>query len=139
MREAMLIVHFKGLAMGVGTSFAFRFLGIASSRMEKAEGRKFTLNTFVLSKMGHIGLSLLIISGIYLILPYWSNLGEMPLLIAKLALVVILGGLIGAIGSRVKKAKAGNTEAELKKIHPPGMLSMFTGPAILILAVLIFQ
>lgn len=27
MRDVMLIVHFIGLAMGVGTSFAFMFLG----------------------------------------------------------------------------------------------------------------
>lgn len=39
MREAMLIVHFLGLAMGLGTSFAFMFLGMVSDKMEKEEGQ----------------------------------------------------------------------------------------------------
>ncbi len=79
MREAMLIVHFIGLAMGIGTSFAFLFLGIASSKMEQNEGQKFTLNTFALAKMGHVGLALLIISGGYLMTPYWESLANTPL------------------------------------------------------------
>jgi len=40
MREAMLIIHFLGLAMGLGTSFAIMFLGIAGSKMDKEEGKK---------------------------------------------------------------------------------------------------
>ena len=45
MREAMLIVHLLGLVMGLGNSFAFMFLGIAGSKMEKEEGKTFALNT----------------------------------------------------------------------------------------------
>ena len=66
MREAMLIVHLLGLVMGLGNSFAFMFLGIAGSKMEKEEGKKFALNTFAISTMGHIGITMLIISGLYL-------------------------------------------------------------------------
>ncbi len=116
MREAMLIIHFIGLAMGVGTSFAFLFLGIASSKMEKNEGQKFILNSFALSKMGHTGLALLIISGGYLMTPHWKDLGDMPLLIAKFVLVLVLGALIGIIGSNAKKARKGDAETHLKKI-----------------------
>lgn len=101
----MLIIHFIGLAMGIGTSFAFMFLGITSSKIENKERIKFSLNTFALSKMGHIGLTLLIISGVYLIIPYWGNLTENPLLILKLILVLILDALIGIIPSTAKKAK----------------------------------
>ena len=83
MREAMLITHFLGFAMGLGSSFAFFFLGIARSKMEKEEGQKFALNTFAMSRMGHIGLTLPIISGGYLMTPHWAVLGSRPLLIAK--------------------------------------------------------
>ena len=78
MRDIMLIVHFIGLAMGLGTSIAFMIFGIASSKMEKEEGQKFIVNAFTLSKMGNIGIVLLIISGGYLITPYWPILTSMP-------------------------------------------------------------
>ena len=48
MRNLMLIVHFIGLAMGVGTGIANFFLGRAASKMDKSEALKFIFNTFVL-------------------------------------------------------------------------------------------
>jgi uncharacterized protein with PQ loop repeat len=63
MKYFMMITHFIGLVMGLGTSFAFMFLRNVSSKMEEKEAQKFSLNIFALSKMGYIGLTLLIISG----------------------------------------------------------------------------
>src|SRR4051812_7549538 len=94
MRDFMLIIHLIGLTMGVDTSFAFMFLGIASSKMEPAEGKKFMLNTFALARMGQVGLALLIISGGYLLTNYLELIADMPLLIAKLSLVVVLVVLV---------------------------------------------
>lgn len=139
MRDAMLILHFIGLAMGVGTSIGFMFLGMASAKMEKNEALKFMLNSFALSKMGQIGLVLLVLSGGYLMTPYWKALPQMPLLITKLILVLVLGALIGIISSKARKAKSGDTEAELKKMAPFGRISLLVGLAIIILAVLIFH
>ncbi len=139
MRDTFLIIHFVGLAMGVGTSLAFMFLGIASSKMEETEAQKFRLNTFALSKMGHIGLTLLIISGIFLIVPYWKTLPSSPLLIAKLVLVLVLGALIGIISSTAKKAKKGNAEIHIKKIETLGKLALLTSLVIVIIAVLVFH
>ena len=139
MREVMLIVHFIGLAMGLGTSLAFMFLGIASSKMEEQEAQKFRLNSFALSRMGHIGLALLIISGGYLMTPYWSILTAIPLLIVKLALVLVLAALIGIISSYARKAKEGDTELYLKKIETLGKLALLTAVTIVVLAVYIFH
>jgi uncharacterized membrane protein len=139
MRDAMLIIHFVGLAMGLGTSFGFMFLGIASSKMEPAEAQKFNINSFALSRMGHIGLLLLIISGGYLMTPYWGSLSQMPLLIAKLVLVLVLAALIGIISANARKAKAGDAEKYLNKIRPLGMLALLTALTIVILAVSIFH
>ena len=74
MRDIMLFIHFIGLAMRLGTSFAHIFLNIATSKMTKEEATKFHIHSFALSKMGHIGLALLIISGLYLMTPYWNFL-----------------------------------------------------------------
>jgi len=139
MRDVMLIVHFLGLAMGIGTSFAFMFLGIASSKMEASEGQKFMLNSFAISKMGHIGITLLIISGGYLMTPYWRVLPNNPMLIAKLVLVLTLAALIGIISSLAKKAKRGDTAVYLKKIENLGKITFIIGLAIVVLAVFIFH
>lgn len=139
MRTAMLIVHFLGLAMGLGSSFAFVFLGIARSKMEKEEGKKFALNTFAMSSMGHIGITLLIVSGLYLITPFWGALASMPMLVAKLALVVILTVVITMLSVYANRAKKGDTEANLKKIENLGRVSLLTGMVIVVLAVLIFR
>ncbi len=85
--------------------------------------------------MGHIGLALLLISGGYLMTPYWSSLGSMPYMIAKLVLFLVLGALIGIISSKAKKVGKGDHE-QLKKIPLLGQLSLMTGLAIVILAVL---
>ncbi len=139
MKDVMLILHFIGLAMGLGTSFAHMFLGMASSKLDEKEALKFAVHSFALSKMGHIGLTLLVVSGLYLITPYWQILGSTPLLIVKLVLVLVLGALIGIISSKAKKAKAGDTAMHLKKIEPLGKLTLLTAVAIVVLAVYIFH
>ena len=44
MRETMLVIHFLGLAMGLGTSFGYMFLGMAASKMPKEEGLELHCN-----------------------------------------------------------------------------------------------
>ncbi|MEA3461694.1 MAG: hypothetical protein U9R49_07435 [Bacteroidota bacterium] len=139
MREAMLIVHFLGLAMGLGTSFAFMFLGIAGSKMEKEEGKKFALNTFAIGRMGHIGLVMLICSGLYLMTPFWGALSAMPMLIVKLILVLVLTISVIILNVYSKRAKRGETDSNLKKIANLGKVSLLLGIAIVLLAVLIFH
>ena len=139
MREVMLILHFIGLTMGLGTSFAHAFLDKLISKLEKEEATKFRLQVMVLSKMGYIGISLLIVSGVYLIIPYWSSLSQNPLLIVKLILVFILAILILLIGRGTKKAYKENAEGNLKKIEPMGKLTLIIGITIVILAVNIFH
>ena len=71
MKDAMLIIHFIGLAMGLGTSFAHAFLGKTISKLEQSEAAKFRSQIMVLSQMGYTGALFLIVSGIYLLVPYW--------------------------------------------------------------------
>jgi uncharacterized membrane protein len=139
MREVMLILHFIGLTMGLGTSFAHAFLSMVTSKMTPDEATKFQLHSLVLSRMGHVGLALLIVSGLYLITPYWKVLPSYPLLIVKLALVAILVVLIILISISSKKAKEGNAVAELKKMETFGKMTLFIGLAIVVVAVYIFH
>jgi uncharacterized membrane protein len=139
MKEVMLILHFLGLTMGLGTGFAHAFLGAATAKMSPDEVTKFRLHTLVLGKMGNIGITLLLISGFYLITPYWKTLSSMPLLVTKLALVAILIVLIGLISIAGKKAKNGDAERQFKKMATLGKLTLITGIAIVIVAVCVFH
>ncbi|MEQ9375976.1 MAG: hypothetical protein RIG68_12405 [Imperialibacter sp.] len=139
MRELMLILHFIGLTMGLGTSFAHAFLSIATSKMSADEATKFRMHSMVLSRMGHIGLGLLIISGLYLITPYWAILPSSPLLMLKLALVVVLLVLLTLISSLTRKAGKGDAELQLKKMEQVGKMTLLCGLAIVVLAVYIFH
>lgn len=135
----MLIFHFIGLTLGMGTGFAHAFLGAATTKMSADEVIKFRLNTLVLGRMGTIGIVLLLISGFYLITPYWKVLSSMPLLMVKLTLVAILITLISLIGISGKKAKNGDAERQLKKMATLGKLTLIISLAIVIVAVNIFH
>ena len=135
----MLIIHFLGLAMGLGTSFAFLFLGRASSKLEPAERAKFMFTASSVSTMGNIGLGLLFISGGYLMTPYWKTLGDNPMLIAKLSLFVILGALIGMMSARMRRAKANQDAAALGGVAKMGPITLLVTLTIVVLAVYIFH
>jgi hypothetical protein len=79
----MLVLHFIGLAIGLGTSFAHAFFYPRISKMEKEKATKFRLQAMILSNMGYFGIALLIVSGIYLSFPYWRTLPANPVLIIK--------------------------------------------------------
>jgi len=139
MRDLMLVIHFIGLAMAVGTGFANLFLGVTASKLEPAEKRSFMTKTMILGRMGQIGLGLLILSGFYLITPYWEVIGVMPLLIVKLILVALLLILVFLILFIVRKSKKQGNPALLAKIKPIGILNFLLGIIIVILAVMIFH
>jgi hypothetical protein len=139
MRDFFLLIHFVGLAMAVGTGFANLFLGSVAAKLEPAERGPFMIKTTILVRMGQTGLGLLIISGFYLATPFWKSLSDMPTLMAKLALVVVLLVTITMTSLQVRKAKKENNPALLLKLKPLGMANFFIGIAIMILAVLTFH
>jgi hypothetical protein len=139
MREVMLVLHFIGLTMGLGTSFAHAFLGIATSKMSADDATKFRLHSLVLSRMGYIGIGLLIVSGLYLITPYWTILPSSPLLMLKLTLVLVLLIILALINSSSKKAGQGDAPGQLKKMEQLGKMTLLIGLTIVVLAVYIFH
>jgi uncharacterized membrane protein len=88
--------------------------------------------------MGHIGITLLIITGGYLMTPYWSSLTSMPLMIAKLALVLLLVVWIVVLSRASNKAKQGDA-SQVPKIRGLGNVALLTGIAIVVLAVLQYR
>lgn len=139
MRELFLIIHFIGLAMGLGTSIGFIFLGKAAESLPETERGKFMMNVFGLRRMGQIGLFFLIISGLYLMTPYWNTLLANHALLTKLTLVLFLTGLLVYSESLVSKAKAGNPSVYLGKIRKLSPFILLVVLGIIIMAVLTFK
>lgn len=142
MRETLLFIHFIGLGLGLGTSFAYMALGIASKNMPMEERVPFYLKTFALSRNGSIGLLLLILSGIALMFvngPSATFAAGGGYFHAKLALVVILSGLMGYVQSLTAKAKREKGGPAMAKILKFGPVSLLTTLLIVLMAVLAFH
>jgi uncharacterized membrane protein len=139
MREIMLIVHFLGLAMGLGTSIGFIFLGKAASKLEQEERLKFAVNSFALGRMGQIGIGLLVLSGLYLMTPFWSILPSNFLLQIKLILVFILIIFLVIIAITINIAIQNDTKTYMKKIQTLGRFALLIALTIVVLAVFIFH
>ncbi|MCF8239117.1 MAG: hypothetical protein K9I85_13230 [Saprospiraceae bacterium] len=139
MKDVFLILHFIGLAMGLGTSFANLFLGISLSKLPREEAVRISMHTIVLAKMGQIGLALLILSGVFLLIPEWDKLSHCALFLTKMALVVILTFLIMRISGHIQDAKMGEPGVHLAKIPVLGKLAFITSILIVIMAVLVFH
>jgi uncharacterized membrane protein len=142
MRELLLFIHFIGLGLGLGTSFAFMRLGIATKDMPLAEKVPFYMRAFALSKNGSIGFALLILSGLGLMFlngPAATFAAGRGYFHAKLTLVVILAGVVGymqSLQARAKRENGGPALAKLPKLGPVGLgLTL----AIVLLAVLAFR
>jgi hypothetical protein len=139
MRDIALFLHFIGLAMGVGTSFAMMALGRAASKLEIEERIKFGLTISVLRRVGQIGLTLLILSGFYLMTPFWKTLSTMPFMITKLILVLILVILVSMIDINFARAKKGDPGIHLMKNGKIGPFALLTAILIIIMGVVSFH
>ncbi|HEX6890842.1 MAG TPA: hypothetical protein VF141_09115 [Chryseolinea sp.] len=139
MHELMLVVHFVGLAMALGAGFSNLFLGTVAAKLEPAERGSFMSRIMILGRMGQIGLGLLLLSGFYLITPYWKVLDDMPWLVAKLSVVALLLVSVTIVLTIMNKAKKQGNPAMLAKIKPLAMFNFFIGIIIVILAVLTFR
>ena len=135
----MLIIHFVGLAMGVGAGLASLFLSIVNSRLPKEEAIAITKKNLSLIYLAKTGLILLIVSGFSLMSDYWKSMRELPWLHVKFTLVFLLlvNLIIMAIFS--KKAKKEGGEAYLPKIKFLGRISVVFGLGIIICAVKTFH
>ena len=142
MFDLLLVLHFIGLALGVGTSFAFMNLGIAAKDMPLPERALFFLKAFSLSKNGSIGLVLLIVSGVGMMLVKGSSVVMASgggFFQAKLILVVALIGFVGYMQTLMRKARKENGGPVMAKIPKVGRFGLMLGVAIIILAVLAFH
>lgn len=142
MLDLWLILHFLGVALGVGTGFAMFTLGLSTKDLPPAERGAFMQRASVISRNGSIGLLLLIVSGVALLLTRgvdvvmaWGG----PMFHVKLTLVAILIGVFGYMQVLMRKARSADGAAAAARLPLIGQVMLLLGVSIVICAVLAFH
>ena len=139
MRDLMLIFHLLGVVMAVGNSLGQFFLGITASKMTIQESDFFLTKALYMNYMGKLGLTILILSGGYLMTPYWGLVTVHPALFAKLVFVLIITVLVVISAIISKKVKKEGGEKNLARIRNINFLNVLLGIIVIILAVSVFH
>lgn len=139
---SILFLHFLGLALGVGTSFAMLTLGAAARDLAPEERTKFMLRVGALRKNGSYGLALLILTGLAMFIMRgpaavfaWGG-GAFHL---KLTLVVILCGFFGYMQSLTKKIREAGGGPLMAKLPKISLIMLVLSVAIVASAVAAFK
>jgi uncharacterized membrane protein len=142
MYDVLLMLHFLGLALAVGTGFANLTLALSARDMEPAARGAFMLRALALGKNGSVGLLLLLISGIGMLLlrgvsatMQWGG----GMFHAKLGLVVVLIVVFGYLQVTIKRAKAEQGGPAMARLPMLGRVTLLLGVAIIVTAVLAFH
>ncbi len=142
MLDFLLILHFIGLALGVGTGFAMLTLGLATADMPPADRGAFMRRASVLTRNGAIGLALLILSGVGLVLlrgvaevMAWGG----PMFHVKLTLVVIMIGVFGYLQVLLRQSRSANGAAAAARIPIVSRVMLVLGVSVVVFAVLAFH
>ncbi|WP_075591621.1 hypothetical protein [Labilibacter marinus] len=139
MRNPMLIIHLLSVAIFIGAALSAFVLNKVANKLETSDKLKVNSALLTLNYLGKGGLTLLIITGGYLMTPYWAALGVMPLLVAKLSIVVVLLVVLVLLSIKAKKAKKEPSEKTFSSVSKINTLNLFLGVVVLILAVLVFS
>ena len=142
MIDLWLILHFLGIALGVGTGFAMMTLGISTKDMPPADRGAFMRRASVIGLNGSIGLALLLGSGIGLLLTRGVDVvmawGGMWFHI-KLTLVVILIGVFGYMQVLVRQSRSADGAAAAARIPLISRIMLLVSVSIVISAVMAFH
>lgn len=139
LNQILLVLHFLGLTMGLSVSFSNMVMGGLIDKATPAERPVLGRFPFAMTRVGDIGLTLLIVSGLGLLFLKWGGLSAMPVTFhIKLALVVVLIGTVGYIHSLQKKMRNGDTSVA-PRIQAFGKAAFVTALAIVVFAVLSFD
>jgi uncharacterized membrane protein len=142
MYDFLLILHFIGLALGVGSGLAQVTLAFATRNLEPPERATFMMRASALRKNGSYGLLLLVASGLgFIALRGWATIAIRGggFFHAKLTLVVILLGLFGYAQVLGKKAREQGGGPAMGKLMLLGRVMPSLALLIIVLAVLAFH
>lgn len=114
MRTPMLIFHFLGLALSLGSMITFLIMRRSCSKITHSESEHLLQNSKSVLRLSHIGLGIMFITGGALMTPYWSTLASMPFMHIKLSVFVLWYATLIMLSIYTKKAR----RSELKLCNP---------------------
>jgi len=142
MYQALLALHFIGLALGVGAGFAQLTLGLSSRDLPPGERTGLALRTLALSKNGSYGLLLSILTGVGMMLIrgvgatfQWGG-GAFH---GKVTLVVIMMGVLGYAQVVGAKARRSGSVSEINKARILSRVQLTLGILVVIAATIAFK
>jgi len=142
MLDFLLILHFIGLALGVGTGFAMLTLGLSTADMAPADRGAFMRRASVITRNGAIGLTLLILSGVGLVMARgvqmvmaWGG----PMFHVKLTLVAIMIGVFGYLQVLLRQSRSADGAAAAARIPIVSRVMLVLGVSVVVFAVLAFH
>ena len=140
MFEALKIIHFLGLAAGIGGGLAnmlaaMKLKGLPPEAMPAVGGYRITLG-----QVSTVGLALLWITGVWMVLGYMDPAIKGTLLF-QLKILAVIGLTVMAVLSNltVAKARKAGTPPDAQRMKMLGMISMVFSLSALILAVAVFN
>lgn len=138
MNQILVILHFLGFALGLGSGVANMVVGIQVAAAP-GDAPVFGRLMPIFARVGQAGLALLWITGLILVWSAYGGPGAMPPLFwAKIVAVLAMTALVVVMGLRVRRVQQGDRRAALAL----PMLGRITGGVtllILILAVYAFS
>ncbi|WP_027473674.1 hypothetical protein [Saccharicrinis fermentans] len=138
MRNPMLIIHLLSVATFIGAALSAFVLSRVADKLDQEGKIKVKTALLSLNYLGKTGLTLLVITGGYLMTPYWAALGSMPLLVTKLIIVVVLLVVLVLLSIQAKKAKKNPSPDAFVAVSKINTINLILGVAVVVLAVLIF-
>lgn len=142
MYQVLLALHFLGLALGLGASFAQLTIGLSARELPAGERTSLALRTLSLSKNGSYGLLLLIVTGVGMMVMRgvsatfaWGG-GAFH---GKLTLVVLMIGVLGfsqVVGARARRS---GSVSEMNKVRLLGRIQLVLGVLVVIAATIAFK
>jgi uncharacterized membrane protein len=142
MDTALLVLHFLGLALGVGAGFAQVTLWLVARSLAPQDRNLFGLRALELSRNSSYGLLLLILSGAGMLAIRGVSATFQqggPAFHAKLTLVGLMLGVFGYVQVLIGGAKRKGGGPGLTKIRVLGQLVLLLGVLVVICATLAFH
>ena len=105
MKDIMLIFHELGLVLTIGSAFIFLIIKNNLRTVQSLDADRFYKISNKFRLMTYIGFGIMILSGGYLMTPYWSAFGSFPMIHIKMTIVIIWLLSMAVLGMSSKKLK----------------------------------
>ncbi len=139
MKSFMLVLHFFGLVLSLGSMVTFLLMRRSCSKVSSSEAEFLLMSVKKFLRLSHIGLGIMFLTGGYLMTPYWKVLGTMPLLHIKFTVFLLWYFTLIALTVFTRRAMKSQIRLWDPRIGFLSLMSVTFGVIAVSMAVLQFQ